>query len=125
MEHAISPSYPIAPQYEKRLGGLLMLNALPINSIIRFTQHDYLVEHCYPVTLRLYVTSGIVRIYQGDYSLSGTAQIKRFANIIGLMDQKSLIQSFFRNCSIIDNYATCCMHFVSFTEENIFRSWNA
>ena len=118
-------NYPIAPQYTQRLGGAILNCNLSPGSLVNFENHNYTIHNVYPITLKLWVHSNILKVFQSSYCLSGTAQLKRFSNLLGIMDQKSFIQHFFRNASIVDTTAVVNLYFVSFTEENIFRSWNA
>lgn len=117
--------YSIAPQYSKRLGGMIAAFNLTPGAVVTFNEHNYHVHKVYPITLKLWVHSNILKVFQDNYAIQGTAHLKRFANLIGLMDQKSFIQHFFRNAQIIDTTAVVNLYFISFTEENIFRSWNA
>lgn len=117
--------YPIQKQYIDRLGGLLLTEKLAIGSNVSLQGHRYTIHKQFKVTLRLFVTSNIVTISYGDYKLYGTAKIKRFANLLGIMNQSAFIHCFFQKVVITESIASVDLIFHSFTDENIFISWNS
>jgi hypothetical protein len=117
--------YPIQKQYIERLGGILISEKLPIGSHVALQGNRYTIYRQIPVTLRLFVTSNIVTVSYGDYKLYGTAKIKRFANLLGIMNQSALIHCFFQKAVITESIASVELQFHSFTDENIFISWNS
>lgn len=124
MTSIIKTTYPIQNQYADRLGGVLLSNMMPSGTNISISGHTYRVYFSIPVTLTLFVSSGIVTVTWGDCKLYGTARIKRFANLLGIWNQTSFINSFFQNAQIVDTKAVQVLYFCSFTGENVFISWN-
>ena len=101
----------------------MLKGTLPVGSAVAIQGHSYRVYGAYSVKLRLFVNSNIVTVSYGDYKLYGTAKIKRFANLLGIMNQSALIHCFFQQSTIVDSLAETEYFFHSFTEENIFKSW--
>lgn len=118
-------SYPIAPEYLNRLGGILLPAQLTIGSYVAIQGHRYSVISCKLVTIRLYVSSNIVTVSYGSYKLRGTYHIKKFANLLGIINQSALIHCFFQRAVIKDTIAEVHLYFHSFTDENIFITWNS
>ena len=101
-----------------------MLTApLSVGSMISVQGTSYRIYGTYMVKCRLFVSTGAISISYQDYRLYGTCKIKRFAMLIGLRNHAELAASFFNNCSIKDTVAEQTYIFHSFTEENIFRTW--
>jgi hypothetical protein len=117
-------SYPILPKYVDRLGGIVLSTPIQVGSFVTVQGTRYTVHHCKQVKMRLFVHTNIVKISCGDHSLCGTYRIKRFANLLGIVSQSALIHCFFQKALIIDSVAEVDYYFISFTEENIFVTWN-
>ena len=117
-------SYPILPKYVDRLGGIVLSTPIQVGSFVTVQGNRYTVHHCKQVKMRLFVHTNIVKISCGDHALYGTYRIKRFANLLGIVSQSALIHCFFQKANIIDTVAEVDYYFISFTEENIFVTWN-
>jgi hypothetical protein len=117
-------SYPILPKYIDRLGGIVLSKPLPIGSHVTVQGHRYTVYAVRKIKIRLFVHTNIVKIHCGDYTLYGTYRIKRFANLLGIVSQSALIHCFFQKANIIDTVAEVEYNYISFTDENIFITWN-
>lgn len=124
MNPIIQTHYPIQKQYVDRLGGVLLPSMIPSGNRISVSDVNYKVYFSIPVTLTLFVSSGIVTVTWGDYKIYGTAKMKRFSNLLGIWNQSAFINSFFQNAQIVDTKAVKVLYFCSFTPENVFVSWN-
>jgi len=124
MNPIIQTNYQIQNQYADRLGGILLPSMLPVGSHVSVSGRDYRVHFSIPVTLTLFVSSSIVKVSWGDYQIYGTARMKRFANLLGIWNQTSFINSFFQNAQIVESRAVKVLYFCSFSDENVFISWN-
>ena len=121
--HRSNMPYHIQPEYIERLGGIMLQHQLPYGSRIEIANKTYQVSHVYNVTCKLYVASGILTVSYGDHRLTGTAKIKRFANLLGMRNHAEFIKAFFHNCRVQDTMAEADYYFHSFLEENIFLTW--
>lgn len=117
--------YPIQPEYVNNLGGIVLEQPLNPGNSIKILGNKHTVYHCLPITCNLYVATNIITVTHGNYSLMGTALIKRFANFIGVHNQNALIFCLMNNCTIEASKAVKQYYFLSFREENIFQTWTA
>ena len=118
----VALNYAVQPEFNNRLGGLLLSQPLPLHSTINIAEKSRTIKHCIPVIIKLYVTQNTVTISFGEYRIYGTAKIKKFANMIGIMNQSALIYCLFRTCEIVETIAETTFYFHSFEEENILKT---
>lgn len=123
MENKPQIQYVIDKALADRLGGVLASGSFQVGSFISVHGTSYRVYGVYKVRCRLFVSTGAISISYDNYRIYGTGKIKRFVTLIGLRNHAEFAANFFNNSQIIDTIAEKDYYFHSFTDENIFKTW--
>lgn len=116
-------NYPIDKNLSDKLGGILIPGAFQVGSFISIMGSSYRIYGVYKVRCTLFVSTGAISISYENYRISGTGKVKRFLAHIGLRNHAEFAANFFNNCQIIDTIAVKDYYFHSFSDENIFKTW--